>query len=52
MVWIGRDLKDYLVPPPLPQTGTPFTGNTVVFWFWTRGRNFSVYNLQKTRYWL
>jgi len=23
MVWVGRDLKDYLVPTPLPQTGMP-----------------------------
>jgi len=25
MVWVGRDLKDHLVPSPLPWTGTPFT---------------------------
>ena len=25
MVWVGRDLKDHLVPTPLPWTGTPST---------------------------
>ena len=25
MVWVGRDLKDHLVPPPLPWAGTPST---------------------------
>ena len=24
-VWVGRDLKDHLVPPPLPRTRTPST---------------------------
>ena len=25
MVWVGRDLKDHLVPTPLPWAGTPST---------------------------
>jgi len=25
MVWVGRHLKDHLVPTPLPWTGTPST---------------------------
>jgi len=25
MVWVGRDLKDHLVPTPLPWAGTPYT---------------------------
>ena len=25
MVWVGRDLKDHLVPPPLPSAGTSST---------------------------
>lgn len=25
MVWIGRDLKDHIIPPPLPWEGTPYT---------------------------
>jgi len=25
MVWVGQDLKDHLVPTPLPWTGTPST---------------------------
>lgn len=25
MIWVGRDLRDHLVPTPLPQAETPFT---------------------------
>jgi len=25
MVWVGRDLKDHLVPTTLPWAGTPYT---------------------------
>jgi len=25
MVWVGRELRDHLVPTPLPQSGTPPT---------------------------
>jgi len=25
MLWVGRDLKDHLVPTPMPWAGTPST---------------------------
>lgn len=25
MIWIGKDFKNYLIPAPLPQEGTPYT---------------------------